>query len=100
MTPVDLMVARMRATNAVAIRIAPVFVVVFALLTIADGLNIYRCGWFWTSIGTLLSALAWATGRGEISLLRGNVAMIFLIVGVSAGLTPFLAPYLLPYVAV
>jgi hypothetical protein len=81
------------------VRVAPVLVVVFALLTIADGLSIYRCGWFWTSIGALFCAAGWATGRGEVLLLRRNVAAFILLVGFSAGVTPFVAPYLLPYLS-
>ncbi len=92
-------VERMKVTNAVAVRVAPLLVVVFALLTIADGLNIYRCGWFWTSMGSVFCAAGWSVGKGEVSLLRGSVALLLLAVGFSAGITPFLAPFLLPYVS-
>ena len=97
MTPLDLMINRMKTANRVAVRVAPFLVAVFAVLTILDGLNIYRCGWFWTSMGAIFCAIAYSAGKDQESLLRGNLAMLSLIIGFSAGITPFVAPYLLPY---
>jgi hypothetical protein len=47
------MIDRMKTANRAAVRVAPFLVAIFALLTILDGLNIYRCGWFWTSVGAI-----------------------------------------------
>lgn len=54
MQTLEPVVGRLKVTNTVSVRVSPLLVVVFALLTIADGLNIYRCGWFWTSMGAVV----------------------------------------------
>lgn len=98
MTPIELMIDRMKTANRAAVRVAPFLVAMFAVLTILDGLSIYKCGWFWTSVGAIFCAIAYSAGKDQDSLLRGNLAMLSLIIGFSAGITPFVAPYLLPHI--
>ena len=86
----------MLKNNAVLNRISPVFVIVFVALTFADRLHLFKCGWFWTSVGALFCLTGYFVGKKHQSLGRSLAGAILVIVGFSSGITPFLAPYILP----
>lgn len=93
----SLMTQRLIWMNSVANRLSLILAALFCLLTILDGLHIFKCGWFWTSVASVSCLFSYFLGRNRQSVILSSLATLLLILGFSVGLTPFVATFLIHF---
>jgi hypothetical protein len=75
-------------------KLSLILAISFLVLTFVDRLTPYRCGFIWTTAGALFCGLSYLFSKRTKSFLIKVITLFFLILGLSAGLTPFAAQWL------